>query len=328
MISQPRQNGMRPTLGRVGRIHLGNIKTKALPYCIQVVRRLRSSHLSKQIGMAQHMDWRSEEIALIVNDYMAMFSKVLLGQKLNKAEHNRELQKLISRSRGSIEFKHQNISAVLRDIDLPWLPGYKPLSNIQQALADEVVIWLNRHPELQQLIANYAVQKPVVNHTPPWQDFIQSAPEPSAKEPAAVYQVKRPTLQIDYAAREAKNSALGLAGEELVLAFEQQRLSLAGKDHLAAKVEHIAKTQGDGAGYDILSFETSGQERFIEVKTTTLAAETPFYLSRNELQFSQAYAGQYQLFRVYELNKKPRAFVRSGALDQSCRLEPIAWRGW
>jgi hypothetical protein len=48
----------------------------------------------------------------------------------------------------------------------------------------------------------------------------------------------------------------------------------------------MAAEDGDGAGYDILSFDPSGKERLIEVKTTNGAAKTPFFLTRNEHETS------------------------------------------
>nr|WP_199065483.1 DUF3883 domain-containing protein [Chromobacterium sp. ASV5] len=282
--------------------------------------------------MAAANPWTQAEIQLIVADYMAMLTLELCGQRYNKAAHNRALlAKLPGRNRSSVEFKHQNISAVLRDIGQPWIIGYKPMGNRQAALALHIVDWLEQHGELQQLIAQHADQPPATPGVLDWQHFITPAPMPdsrSAQESPAPYQLQRPLLTVDYSAREARNAALGLAGEQLVLSYEQQRLERAGHDRLAAKVEHIAKTRGDGAGFDILSFNTDSSERFIEVKTTTLAAETPFYLSRNELLFSQAHASQYHLFRVFNLKQQPRAFVRSGALDASCQLEAVGWRGW
>lgn len=282
--------------------------------------------------MATAQDWTQAEIELIVADYMAMLTLEMCGQPYNKAAHNRALQaKLPQRNRSAIEFKHQNISAVLRDIGQPWIPGYKPMGNRQTALALYLVDWLEQHGELQLHIAQHADQAPTLPSAIDWQRFIADAPtphQPSAQERLAPHQVLRPTLAVDYSAREARNRALGLAGEQLVLDYEQHRLARAGQETLAAKVEHIAKTQGDGAGFDILSFNADSSERFIEVKTTTLAAETPFYLSRNELLFSKAHANQYHLYRVFDLNKKPRAFVRSGALDESCQLEAVGWQGW
>ena len=91
--------------------------------------------------------WSETEIDLIVADYFAMVSAELAGQPFNKAERNRALQQLISRSRGSIEFKHQNISAVMLGLGQPWIEGYKPAANFQNALVDGVLRWLNAHPD-------------------------------------------------------------------------------------------------------------------------------------------------------------------------------------
>jgi len=60
--------------------------------------------------------WNDLEIDLIVADYFAMLIEELAGRPFNKSEHNRALQALLkdsARNRGSIEFKHQNISAVM-----------------------------------------------------------------------------------------------------------------------------------------------------------------------------------------------------------------------
>jgi hypothetical protein len=95
---------------------------------------------------------------------------------------------------------------------------------------------------------------------------------------------------------------------------------------LADRIEHVSKTKGDGAGFDILSFETDGRERFIEVKTTAYIAETPFYLSRNELSFSTEEAAKFHLYRLFNFRKQPRMFTLKGALDANCRLDPVSYR--
>lgn len=60
--------------------------------------------------------WSDLENDAIVADYMAMLADDLAGRHYSKAEHNRQLQELIGRGRGSIEYKHQNISAVLKGL--------------------------------------------------------------------------------------------------------------------------------------------------------------------------------------------------------------------
>ena len=74
--------------------------------------------------------WSREEVDLIVADYFLMLRAELAGEPYSKAEHNRALQPLLDgRSKSSVEFKHQNISAVLVGMGLPYIDGYKPARN-------------------------------------------------------------------------------------------------------------------------------------------------------------------------------------------------------
>jgi hypothetical protein len=88
-------------------------------------------------------------------------------------------------------------------------------------------------------------------------------------------------------------------GEEFALTFERERLIREGRDALADGVEHTSVTHGDGAGFDIRSFEIDGSDRFIKVKTTAYGKQTPFFISRNELFVSRAHAGRYHTYRVF-----------------------------
>ncbi len=129
--------------------------------------------------------------------------------------------------------------------------------------------------------------------------------------------IKRNFLEI-----EARNRSLGDAGEKLVVEFEIKRLWHAGKKNLANRVEHVASTKGDDLGYDVLSFEESGRERLIEVKTTQFGAVTPFFASRNEVNVSESHREEYQLYRLYNFVKQPKMFALPGSLRETCELEP------
>src|SRR5690625_7423187 len=89
--------------------------------------------------------------------------------------------------------------------------------------------------------------------------------------------IRKAPVRKDYLAREARNQSLGLAGELLALEYESRRLHALGQKKLASMVEHVSQSRGDGLGFDILSFDIDGRERFIEVKTTSYIAETPFF---------------------------------------------------
>ena len=68
-------------------------------------------------------DWATDECEIIVEDYLDMLLTELRGGKFNKAERNRALQHKIRRSKGSIEYKHRNISAVMSEFGLPFILG-------------------------------------------------------------------------------------------------------------------------------------------------------------------------------------------------------------
>lgn len=95
-----------------------------------------------------------------------------------------------------------------------------------------------------------------------------------------------------------RNKALGLQGEMFILDLEKQKLP----SDLRKKVIHVSIEEGDGAGYDILSYETSGKPKFLEVKTTTGPKDTPFYLTENEKAFIEAYQEEAEIVRVYNFD--------------------------
>ena len=137
--------------------------------------------------------------------------------------------------------------------------------------------------------------------------------------------MNRPRLAVNYLEREARNNALGRAGEEFVINFEQARLMKVRRDELASKIVHIARERGDGEGYDVLSYEESGAERLIEVKTTKYGRETPFFVSSNEVGVSQERAKHYHLYRLFEFRAAPRLFMLHGALSDTCSLDPTSY---
>lgn len=273
------------------------------------------------------MDWSREEAEAIVADYLKMLTMELAGQTYSKTEHRRKLQfKLSGRSDGSIEFKHGNISAAMIDLGFPYIRGYKPRVNYQALLAIVATEQLRGKTAVDHA-ALAAVEQPAI--TPTVTDFTKvksDAPQRQSRateraEPQLFRPVKR-----DYLEREAQNQSLGLAGEEFIVQFEHWRLIELGQPRLADKVNHVSRSMGDGLGYDVLSFESDGKERFIEVKTTTFGRDTPFFVSRGELALSHMAKDQFHLYRLFEFRKAPRLFDLSGALDQHCLLDPITYR--
>jgi len=272
-------------------------------------------------------DWFREEVEATVADYLAMLGAELAGVPYNKAMHRRELMKLLNnRSEQAIEFKHANISAVLIDLGFPYIAGYKPRSNYQQLLYDVVSDRLAENPRLLNVAAADA-DLPIV--VPEVDDILSVVTSPPTRsEPARTAQqsqVRRRPFSTNYLEREARNRSLGSAGEEFVLNFERARLLAAGREALAGRIEHTSRVRGDGEGFDILSFEESGKERLIEVKTTKYGRETPFFVSSNELAVSDSRADEYHLYRLFGFRLAPRLFTLAGALGSTCRLSASSY---
>ncbi len=276
--------------------------------------------------------WTAHEVGLIVDDYFEMLRAELSGEPFSKADHNRELRpKLNDRSKSSVEYKHQNISAVLIGMHQPYIEGYKPATHIQKALFQAVGEYLVRHPEFFEKL----VEGPVLNPTQvptigdrPIGGYFESPPEAiSVPENDDKPWLSRRGRKIDFVRRDAFNRQLGQLGEQFAIEIERQRLITAGREDLAVKVEWIAQTCGDGVGFDVLSFdEGDDSERFIEVKTTGLGKHFPFYITANEVRCSEDRPDLFRLYRVFDFGRNPRIYVVTGSVSQEFRLEPVEYR--
>lgn len=275
--------------------------------------------------------WSREEVEAIVADYFEMLTLQLTGQQYSKAEHRRRLHKLLNnRSEGSIERKHQNISAVLIGLHCPWITGYKPLGNYQALLLEVVENRLKQNLSFDQA-ALAAVQLPAA--VPKISDFSGLMVDPprlshSAEQKPPDYQagVTKSMAKRDYIERESRNASLGLAGEKFIVQYEQWRLVRAGAERLAEKIEHVSVTQGDGLGFDVLSYEPNGREKFIEVKTTSFGKETPFFITRNEVGLSKAEVDRFHIYRLFDFRKDPKVFSFRGPVEDHCRLDPLLFQ--
>jgi len=129
----------------------------------------------------------------------------------------------------------------------------------------------------------------------------------------------------NHLAQHANNTALGLLGEELVLAQERIMLTRENRSDLAEKVVHVSIVEGDSAGYDIRSFTSDGTTKFIEVKSTKGTSSSPFFISPNEVEFSKRNSDNYYLYRVFELdvsNNSAKVYVIHGDLSKQLDLRP------
>lgn len=267
-------------------------------------------------------NWTDEQNDLIVEDYFNMLAKEIAGTSYVKSHHNSALQLLTGRNRGSIERKHMNISAVMVRLGLPRITGYAPNANYQAGLVDAV----ERHLTGKDLPTHPTETKLTGKFSEARQLWIGPPPKTLTEIKNTIPELERLVRKFDPAARDARNRSLGKEGELLVFEHEVQRLAASNRLDLAKKVEWTSEERGDGAGYDIASFELDGRPRLIEVKTTNGMEATPFYLTENELSFSEERSDAFALLRVYNFAQQPSGFELRPPLNKYLTLTPTSYR--
>lgn len=274
-------------------------------------------------------DWSKSEVNIIVTDYFQMLIEEIKGSAYNKTEHRRSILPFLkNRSEQSVEFKHRNISAVLANIGVPYINGYKPAWNYQKLLEEAVLHFLSRNHQVEKSFQLFAEASPPINTAIVlFENLLEPPPErqPLAQEPEIVY---RNPIKVNYLEVEQANRLTGNFGEKIVMEYEKWRLLREGKDSLAERIEWVSQTQGDGLGFDILSKNTNGTDRYIEVKTTKLTKEAPIFFTKNEYDFSLANKNNYFLYRVFNLKQDPRLFMMGGAFDDFCSYRAVKFKGY
>jgi hypothetical protein len=276
-------------------------------------------------------DWSREEVEATVGDYFAMLHDELAGLPVNKAEHNERLRRLLrNRSKGSVEFKHANISAVLTLHGYPYIDGYKPRFNFQALLEQVVLEYLDVHRDFFEPLITGPVLSPMAAPDPDAVDVSRmvEAPPEAMRIPQTVWSPSARLSRFDFVARDAANRDLGRLGEEFVLEFERKRLHDGGRRDFVQRIEWTAQVRGDGTGYDVQSFNADGSTRLIEVKTTGLGKYFPFNVTVNEVRCSEARPAEFQLYRVFDFGPDARLYMLPGAISRSCHLDATEYRAF
>jgi hypothetical protein len=264
------------------------------------------------------LDWTLRECELTAEAYFDCLAEQLKGRETNKAALYRGLlNKLNNRSAKAVEYKFQNISAILMEEGLPTLG--RPKSNYQNLLKAVVLDYVRSHPHA------FGVVSDLPREPRPYADLFV-APPPPKKNAEMKNAPQTRVRQIDFAEQDAENTKLGQLGEQWVIECEKKKLLDVGKSDLAEKVLWVSKEMGDGYGYDIASFTCSGEPILIEVKTTNGAATRPFYISEPELRVADKEGTRYRLYRVFDFVGTPRIFELVGPLRERLSLVATSYR--
>lgn len=132
--------------------------------------------------------------------------------------------------------------------------------------------------------------------------------------------VKLQGVHVDYIEEAKSQKELGDAGEEFVYQLERAKVKKykLSKDK---KVRMVSKLDGDGLGYDILSYDKHGNPIYIEVKATMGPENGSIFITANELEMSEKHSEQYYLYRVYDFNTtkmEGKLSIRQGSLKPLC----------
>ena len=303
-------------------------------------------------------DWSVDELDAIVAEYFAMLSAQSAGQTFVKAQRARALDARIGRGAKSIEFKHMNISAVLTELGMPIIRGYRPMTNYQRAIFPALERYLDAHPDAWDIgLALAGDARPGMSDqgtTPfssPWngegdREAVEGASPPSPLGPLAPGSILPITVppplgpgrkprpeglarivrKYDPAARDHRNRALGQLGEHHVFHHERAYLIAHDRPDLARKIEWTSQERGDGAGYDIRSFDPAGRERLIEVKATRGGPATDFFLTRTEREVATERPDAWRLYRLHDLAAAPGLFQLKPPLEAAVTLTAETWR--
>jgi len=133
----------------------------------------------------------------------------------------------------------------------------------------------------------------------------------------------------DHIALSKKYKRIGDRGEQIVIKKEREVLRKANREDLALKINHVSK-KDDSAGYDILSYDITGQEKLIEVKSTLKPAEQGnIFISKNELEVAKS-NNNYYFYLVFDAGStNPKIWKVGGSdflNDKKIIIEPVNYK--
>ncbi len=134
----------------------------------------------------------------------------------------------------------------------------------------------------------------------------------------------------DYNKINLSKEKIGKDSEKLVYDWEKERLKKEQREDLAKKVFWESEENGNGAGYDIKSFEKRNGEYveiYIEVKGTNKSVNQAFDISINEIEASNEYGDRYFIYRLGEIySDVPKFYKINGKIEENFELEAVNFK--
>jgi hypothetical protein len=134
--------------------------------------------------------------------------------------------------------------------------------------------------------------------------------------------------KLDYIRIARDNARIGLQGEKLALQIERNRLERLGIINIEKKLRWLSN-ETDSIGYDIASVDIiDGKEVkiCIEVKSTSDRVDSPFYVSKNQVEVSNIEKDRYRVLRIFDVDStQPKYYYAKGPIQDSFILDPVTF---
>lgn len=150
--------------------------------------------------------WTYDELKAATVAYLGMLADELDGKPINKAAVRRSLKEegepLHGRSDASIEYRMQNISAVLEGLGLPRIKGYRPAKNVGSNTVEKIVAVLDELGHVaRQDYEPTADDEELAKRTKALRKKGFSGPPKGKKKPKRVTSTNHQTFERDAAVR-------------------------------------------------------------------------------------------------------------------------------
>lgn len=134
----------------------------------------------------------------------------------------------------------------------------------------------------------------------------------------------------NYAKIDETKTNFGRKCEEIIYNYEKEKLKREGQIEKAEEVIWFSKDIGDGAGYDIESFENINgvyEKIYIEVKGTDKDYTEPFDVTINEVMVSEKLKEHYYIYRIAKANtQNPIYYKIKGSIAENFDLTAIKFK--
>lgn len=268
----------------------------------------------------------NELYAALFAHYFSMLEAGVRGEVLGQAEHFRKLMNEFGAlSEARIRQEYAEVSAVLLQCGLPFLDVYPPAEPVKQVVRRQLVrylsqararledIWLGEAAVRRVRLPDEVLDLPGAWAAPPLNDDFRV-------DAFLAGRARFPRFG-GFQRREERFDTLREAGCRFALAFERTRLKMESQARLARRVRLLEPAERTD-GFDMVSFDPDGAERYIRVAATQYSRRFPLLVEPRTLVASYRHGERFYLYRVFHFCWDAKVFMVQGDLREALQFLP------